>query len=118
MHFFARLAARTSEQHRGIKIRFLAVILILFVFGCQQIPSPDEDYALARVAIQSAKSVEAAKHAPSFWFQAEEAYRRARLHYRRQEWLDAKKEFQRARVAAEKAENSARLIRQKSGEFL
>lgn len=68
--------------------------------------------------MESARAVQAARHSPGFWHQADEAYRRARILYRDREYLPAKQEFMRARVAAEKAENSARAIRQKSGDIL
>lgn len=92
--------------------------LVAALAGCQTIPPPVEEYALARAAIEAAQAVQAARHSPGFWHQAEEAYRIARIYYSDHDWLNAKSEFIRARVAAEKAENSARLIRQKTGEVL
>jgi hypothetical protein len=86
--------------------------------GCITAPPPVEDYALARAAIEAARSVEAARHASGYWSQAEEAYRRAKLLYSDRDYAEAKIEFVRARIAAEKAENSARWLRQKNGEVL
>lgn len=105
---------------KGIKIRLLLVVILvpLLFVACQTQPPPDTDFVLAKTALDAARSAEAAKHSPQFWFQAEDAFRKARLHYRRQEWVEAQQEFRRSRAAAEKAENAARLIRQKSGEFL
>ena len=105
---------------RGIKIRLcvVAVLVPLFLGACQTHPPPDLDFVLARTALDAAKAVEASKHAPQFWFQAEESFRRAQLHYKKQEWVESQREFRRSRLAAEKAENAARWIRLKSGEFL
>jgi Domain of unknown function (DUF4398) len=95
---------------------FLA--LCFFTMGCQSGPMPVEDYSLARVAIEAAREVQAPRHAPGFWHQAEEAYRKARLLYKDGRWDDAREEFIKARLAAEKAENAARLIRQRTGDVL
>ncbi len=99
--------------------------VIVFVLGwtlclsaCITSPRPIEDYALARAAIDAAKSVDSARHSPGFWSQAEEAFRRGRALYKEREFAAAKEEFVKARVAAERAENSARLIRQRNGEVL
>lgn len=99
--------------------RILAAgFLLATALSCQTTPAPLEDYALARAAIDAAKAVQAARHSPGYWHQAEEAYRRARIFYAERDWASARDEFVRARVAAEKAENSARLIRQKTGDVL
>ncbi|MBX3039401.1 MAG: DUF4398 domain-containing protein [Bdellovibrionaceae bacterium] len=98
--------------------RILLVALVLAFAGCQTAPAPVEEYALARAAIDAARSVQAARHSPGYWHQAEEAYRKARILYNDRDWAGAQREFVRARMAAEKAENSARLIRQKTGDIL
>jgi hypothetical protein len=91
---------------------------VLLLSACVTTPQPIDDYALARAAIEAAKSVEAARFSPGNWHQADEAYRKAQVYFKNQEYEEAQKEFVKARKAAEKAENSARLIRQKSGEVL
>lgn len=96
----------------------LLLISLLWWTGCQSVPPPVEEYTLARSAIEAAKSVQAARHSPGNWHQAEEAYRKARIFYNEQDWANARSEFVKARVAAERAENSARLIRQKTGDVL
>lgn len=93
-------------------------ILALCLVGCVTSPPPIDEYALARAALEAARNVEAARHSPGFYHQAEESYRKAKLLYEEREYTDAKAMFLRARIAAEKAENSARLIRMKSGEVL
>lgn len=98
--------------------RIAAILLALSLGGCVTTPPPVEEYALARSAIDAARSVQAARHSPGYWHQAEEAYRKARLAYSDRDWEIARAEFERARVAAEKAENSARLIRQRTGDIL
>ena len=68
--------------------------------------------------MDAARVVESARYSPGYWHQAEESYRRAQALFQDHEFAEAKLEFQKARQAAEKAENSARLIRQKNGEVL
>lgn len=92
--------------------------MFIVLAGCQTTPRPIKEYSIARVALDSARSADAPRHSPGFWHQAEEAYRRGQLAYRNRNWSEALDEFTKAKLAAEKAENSARLIRQKSGEVL
>ncbi len=94
------------------------LMLIHFQTGCQTMSPPLEDYSLARAAIDGARTVQAARHSPGFWHQAEEAYRRGRIYFDDRDYSKAKEQFIRARIAAEKAENSARMIRQKTGDVL
>ena len=99
-------------------IQGLFLVLFIAVVGCQTVSKPTEDYVIARAALDAAKQVEAARYSPGFWNQAEEAYRKAKIFYDDREYEAAKKEFIKAKMAAEKAENSARLIRLKNGEVL
>lgn len=94
------------------------VLTVWFLTGCVTARPPTEDYSLARAAMDAAKAVEAARYSPGYWHQADETYRRAESLYQDHEYSAAQKEFIRARLAAERAENSARLIRQKNGEVL
>ncbi|MFN7904982.1 MAG: hypothetical protein ACK5P5_07335 [Pseudobdellovibrionaceae bacterium] len=105
---------KTRATFRSLLVAFVA----LFLFQCQTVPKPLEEYALARAALDAAKLVEAARYSPGSWNQAEESYRRARLFFREQDWENAKIYFTRARLAAEKAEIAARVTRMKSGEIL
>lgn len=68
--------------------------------------------------MDAARAVQAARHSPGYWHQAEEAYRKGRIYFEDRDFAKAKIQFNRARVAAERAENSARLIRQRTGEVL
>ncbi|MGZ3772795.1 MAG: DUF4398 domain-containing protein [Pseudobdellovibrionaceae bacterium] len=97
---------------------FIGMIFFTVIVGCQTVPAPIEDYSLARAAIDAARSVQAARHSPGYWHQAEEAYRKGRIYFEDRDYAKAKEQFIRARFAAEKAENSARLIRQKTGDVL
>lgn len=94
------------------------VSLFILLASCQTVPAPLDDYALARSAMDAARAVQSARLSPGYWHQAEQAYRKARILYRDRDYEGAKEEFVHARVAAEKAENSARLLRQKSGDIL
>lgn len=94
----------------------ISVIMLGFLSACVIAPQPIEDYTLARVAVDAARSVEGARHSPGYFHQAEESYRKALQYFEDREYEKAKIEFRRARAAAERAENSARLIRARSGE--
>ena len=97
---------------------FGGLLLVLFLFSCQTAPAPLEEYSLARAAIEAAQVAQAPRHSAGYWSQAEMSYRQAQTYYRDAEYSKAKSEFIKARALAEKAENSARLIRQKTGEVL
>lgn len=91
---------------------------LICAFGCVHIPPPILEFTLADTAIKAAKSVQAVRYSPGHWHEAEELYRQARILYNEREYEQAIDLFNRARVAAEKAENSARLIRLRNGEVL
>lgn len=95
-----------------------AATVALALVGCVTAPPPIDDYTLARVALEAARAVEAARHSPGYYHQAEEAYRKAKLLFEDRDYEEAQELFEKARTAAEKAENSARLIRMKNGEVL
>ncbi len=103
-----------------MKLQRLIIGILRFtvIVSCQTTPAPIEDYSYARAAIDAARSVQAARHSPGYWHQAEEAYRKGRIYFEDRDYQKAKEQFARARIAAEKAENSARLIRQRTGDVL
>lgn len=68
--------------------------------------------------MDAARAVESARYSPGHWHQAEEAYRRAQILVKERDYEKARLEFLKARSSAEKAENSARVIRQRNGEVL
>ena len=90
---------------------------LFLLVGCETL-APTDDYTLARTAMESAKLVESGKYSPGFMHKAEAAYQRAEVFLREKEFEEARIEFRAARIWAEKAENSARLIRFKNGEVL
>jgi hypothetical protein len=98
--------------------RFFVVCFLGAILGCQTGPVPLDEYTLARAAIDAARDVQAPRLSPGFWHQAEEAYRKGRLLYRDSRWDEARIEFIKAKQAAEKAENGARLNRQRTGDIL
>lgn len=102
----------------GLTRRLFILAGLFFLVGCVNFPPPLEDYTLADTAIKAAKSVQAVRYSPGYWHQAEEYFRQARILYREREYEQAKDLFVLARQAAEKAENSARLLRQKNGDIL
>ena len=106
------------NTNRGFALSTVAFFILIGLSSCQTIPAPIEEYSIARSALEAATSVQAARHSPGYWHQAEEAFRKARIYYVDRDWKNARKEFILARIAAEKAENSARLIKQKTGDVL
>ncbi len=96
----------------------IGIVVFSMILGCQTVPAPIEDYSLARAALDAARSVQASRHSPGYWHQAEEAYRKGRIYFDDRDFGKAKEQFIRARAAAERAENSARLIRQRTGDVL
>lgn len=96
---------------------FLTVFFFV-VTACQTSPAPVDDYSLARAAMDAARAVNAARYAPGLWHQAEEAYRKGKIYFDDRDYGRSKEQFIRARLAAEKAEYSARLTRQKTGDIL
>ena len=107
-----------------IKIpRLAGIVFCLFLFitvvSCMTLPPPPIDhYTLARAAIDAAKIVDAAKYSPGYFHKAEVSYRAAQKAYDNREYNEAMESFRLAKEFAEKAENSARLIRFKNGEVL
>jgi hypothetical protein len=101
-----------------IRITFIAVFLVMGLGACVTMPPPIEDYALAKAALDAAKAVEAARFSSGFFHRAELSYKKAVSLFEDREYEQAQEEFRRARDAAEKAENSARLLRFKNGEVL
>jgi tetratricopeptide (TPR) repeat protein len=93
-------------------------IILLSLVGCAHVAPPLIEYTLADTAIKAAKAVQAVRYSPGKWHEAEEAYRQARILYNEREYEQAIDLFNKARIAAEKAENSARLTRMRNGEVL
>ena len=101
-----------------MNLKFLVFILVVFISGCITAQPPLEEYTLADVALKAARTVQAVRYSPGHWHQAEESYRQARILYNEREYEQAKELFVKARQSAERAENSARLIRQQNGDVL
>lgn len=85
------------------------------VLACQT-PQSGLDYVLADQAFRAAKEVDAARYSPAYFHKAEESFRKGVTLYNSQKYGEANGLFQEARSYAEKAENAARLQRQKSGD--
>jgi hypothetical protein len=78
-------------------------------------PKPYEDYALAYVALEAAKSAEASRYSPGNWSKAERLYREGQQAYNDNSNKHAKKLFQLSMSYAEKAENVTRLKKFQTG---
>ena len=92
-------------------------VLTLCMASCRINP-PLTEYSLARAAYQAAKQANAGRYAPGSWDRAQSAYRRAVKLFKEEDFNDAKKYFELARVHAERAELAAKLaLLQKGDEF-
>jgi hypothetical protein len=99
-----------------LRAGFLLFVVICALSGCVT-STPIEDYTLARAAYDSAKDAEALRYAPALWYNAEQAYREGQRAYKERRYDDAEQEFKKARIAAEKAENAARVARHNAGDL-
>jgi TolA-binding protein len=98
------------------KIAVACCLAAVFTIAACSIDRPNPELVTAREAFAAATEVDSAKYAPANYHKAEETYRRAMGLYKEQRYKDAIKEFRLARSYAERAENAARIQRQKSGE--
>jgi DNA mismatch repair ATPase MutS len=101
-----------------MRIRILSSFAFIFIAGCVSVPAPQLEYTLADTAMKAARLVQAVRYSPGHWHEAEELYRQAKILYKEREYEQSKELFNQARQSAERAENSARLLRQKNGEML
>lgn len=106
-----------SKWPRSVLIVTL-LTLQMVLSGCVTAPAPNDEFIYAKLAIDYARSVQSVKYSPGYWHQAEEFFRQAKILYSQREYTEAKDLFVKARLAAEKAENSTRLLRQKNGDIL
>jgi hypothetical protein len=95
---------------------FLASAFSLISSACVTTPPPVLEYNLARAAIEAAQAVEASRFDAGNMHDAEEAYRKAEALFDEREHEVARTLFRKARAAAEKAENTARAMKQRAGE--
>lgn len=77
-----------------------------------------KEYTLARTALNSAKTIDAARYAQGPFHKAVEYYRRAERMFRNKEYEKAQRYFLLAKRYAEKAENIARITMYRNGESL
>lgn len=105
--------AGVGNQFKSI---LLASALSLFVSACVTTPPPLLEYNLARTAIEAAQAAEASRFDAGNMHEAEEAYRKAQSLLDEREHEAARTLFRKARLSAEKAENTARAMKQRSGE--
>lgn len=96
-------------------VLFLLSAQLIFQ-GCVTVDIPDEEYSLARAAVDAARDSESPRYASGLWYKAEQAYKEAERLYKDRRYPAAKKLFVEARTQAEKAENAARLARFQSGD--
>ncbi|MCB0355674.1 MAG: DUF4398 domain-containing protein [Bdellovibrionales bacterium] len=97
-------------------IKKLSAFFILVLLSACAGPKPAEELVLAKVALEAAKEVGAASAASGYWYRAEENYRKGQEALKSNYNYDAREFFIQAKNYAEKAENSTRLKKFKSGE--
>jgi len=92
-------------------MKAILVLLILVVSSCTSPGSKKNvlNYAIARVALKVALASGADSKASDTYQQAVDAYESGEEYYRRGKYLRADRQFSRARVLAEKAEEFARI---------
>ena len=94
---------------------FLSLFTSLIV-GCATVPPPNDEYALAYAAIEWARAQGAPRYSPGNWHRAEESYRRGIALFEDRHYDEAREFFIRAKLSAERAENSARVLKFQRGE--
>lgn len=113
----AQMSRRKAQTMKGsLTAGLLFLGLVLGLSGCVT-SVPVEDYTLARAAYEAAKEAEALRYAPALWYNAEQAYRLGQRAYRERHYDEAEHQFKEAKLAAEKAENAARIARQNAGDL-
>ena len=109
-------APSASFQQSPLRAGFLLLVMTMVLAACVT-SVPADDYVLARAANDSAKDAEALRYAPALWYNAEQAYRDGQRAYKERRYNEAKSDFKEARLAAEKAENAARVARHTAGDL-
>lgn len=116
------MVEKSTRKFRSCTIVTIVLFIecSLLVSGCviKNIPPPVEEYSIARAAIEAARYSQAPRLAHGHWSQADEAYRQGKLFFKEREYAKAKAAFLKAKISAEKAENTARVLRFKSGDIL
>ena len=93
----------------------LGVALVVTWVGCVG-PKPISEYNLARAARRAAQDAKADSLSPGDWHKADEHYQRAEKLFQENYNDEAKLEFTKAQRYFERAENSTRLKKFRSGE--
>lgn len=100
---------------KGLVVTLVGAAMFLALpVGCAG-PKPYEEYALAYVALRSAKKAEASRYSPGYWSKAERLYREGQQSYKDNTNEKAKKLFMASKKYAEKAENVTRLRKFQTG---
>jgi len=90
----------------------------VFLFGCATVTLPQQEYTLARTALEYAESTDSERLAPLLFQQAQHFYHEGERMYEERNYDEARSLFVKARKLAEKAETTARIKKAKSGEVL
>jgi hypothetical protein len=93
-------------------------LLLLLIVSCSSVTLPIQEYTLARSALEAAEQSDAERLTPLLFQQAQQLYKQAESHYKEREYEEARVLFIKSRKASEKAENTARIKKSKTGEVL
>ncbi len=95
------------KKSEPLFILILSCSVFLFV-SCVSNP-PISDYSIARAAHDAARDSGAPRLAPSLWFKADQAYKKAQKLFKERDYAGAREAFEESRFLSEKAENTARV---------
>jgi len=90
------------------------VLVTLLLVGCQT-NRPINEYNLARTALNSAEKAKAQQNAPAYWSRAERAYLQGQKEFKEENFKAARQSFLKAKLFAERAENSSVIKTMKEG---
>jgi len=96
-------------------IRILAFLVFMASASCAG-PKPIKEFALSKIALEHAKKAGAESYASGWYYKADTTFSNAEKAYKLNDNLVAKELFIKARKYAERAENSSRVQKFKSGD--
>lgn len=86
-----------------------AFIFYILLVGCVTVEKPDDEYNLARTALESTRDCEGNRHALKYLILAEKNYKKAVGFYKDRDYDNARKYFLLSRKYSEKTEDISRI---------
>ncbi len=96
-------------------LKFVVLVFVINLVACAG-PKPLQDYSLSKSALDYARKAGAESLASGWYYKADTTFKQAESAYKNNENLKAKELFIKARKFAERAENSSRVQKFKSGD--